>query len=249
MPDVTVKTEDVVKEYQMGDNIVRALAGISLEINRGEYISVMGPSGSGKTTLFNMIGALDKPTAGTVFIDEQNTSELRESQIAWLRCHKIGYIFQTFNLLPVMTAQENVALPMIFAGLSSSERMEKSADLLTSVGLGERLDHKPEELSGGQRQRVAIARALANGPSIILADEPTGNLDVKTGREIIALLKEMNETNNVTVITNTHDLKMIDVSDRIVYIVDGAIDRIRTREEVNLRVGKVSGDEFRMKET
>lgn len=249
MADITVKTEKVVKEYRMGDNIVRALAGVDVEIKRGEYISVMGPSGSGKTTLFNMIGALDKPTSGSIYIDGQNTSDLSESQIAWLRCHKIGYIFQTFNLLSVMTAQENVSLPMIFAGLPESERMEKAAELLTSVGLGERLDHKPEELSGGQRQRVAIARALANDPSIILADEPTGNLDVKTGREIIRLLKEMNEQNNVTVITNTHDLKMIDVSDRIVYIVDGMIDRIRNRDEVNLRVGKVSGEEFRMKET
>lgn len=249
MLDITVKTEQIVKEYRMGDNVVRALAGIDLEIERGEYISVMGPSGSGKTTLFNMIGALDKPTSGRVFIDGQDTSDLSESQIAWLRCHRIGYIFQTFNLLPVMTAQENVALPMIFAGLSESERNEKAAALLTSVGLGERLDHKPEELSGGQRQRVAIARALANGPSIILADEPTGNLDVKTGREIITLIKDMNEKNNVTVITATHDLKMIDVSDRIVEIVDGAIDRIRTRDEMDLRVGRVGGEEFRMKET
>ena len=243
MPDVIVKTEEVVKEYRMGENIVRALAGIDIEIYREEYISIMGPSGSGKTTLFNMVGALDRPTSGKVYIDEQDTSELSQSQIAWLRCHKIGYIFQTFNLLPVMTALENVALPMIFAGLSEAERNEKAAELLVSVGLGNRLDHKPDELSGGQRQRVATARALANDPSIILADEPTGNLDMKTGREIITLLKELNEKNNVTVFTATHDLKMIDVSDRVVEIRDGKVERIRKRDEVDLRVGAVGGVE------
>jgi len=243
MPDIVIKTDKVVKEYRMGDNIVRALAGIDLEVERGEYVSIMGPSGSGKSTLFNMVGALDKPTSGEVFIEGQNTSSLSQSQIAWLRCHKIGYIFQTFNLLPVMTALENVALPMIFAGLSESERKKKAAELLASVGLGERLDHKPDELSGGQRQRVATARALANGPSIILADEPTGNLDMKTGREIITLLKELNEKNNVTVITATHDLKMLDVSDRVVYIRDGKVERIRNRDEIDLRVGSVGGTE------
>jgi len=242
MSDIAVKTEKVIKEYPMGDNIVRALAGIDLEINRGEYISIMGPSGSGKTTLFNMIGALDRPTSGRVYIDGQDTSELNQSQIAWLRCHRIGYIFQTFNLLPVMTALENVALPMIFAGLSEDERKEKATELLASVGLGDRLDHKPDELSGGQRQRVATARALANDPSIILADEPTGNLDMTTGREIIMLIKELNEKNNVTVITATHDLKMIDVSDRVVDIRDGKIDRIRKRDELDLRVGSVGGE-------
>lgn len=242
MSDTVVRTEGVVKEYRMGENIVRALAGVDIDIKRGEYISIMGPSGSGKSTLFNMIGALDRPTSGDVFIDGQNTSDLTQSQIAWLRCHRLGYIFQTFNLLSVMTALENVALPMIFAGLSDVERKEKAANLLTSVGLGERLDHRPEELSGGQRQRVATARALANDPTIILADEPTGNLDTKTGREIINLLKELNVKNNVTIITATHDLKMLDVSDRIIDIRDGKVERVRTREQVNLRVGSV-GDE------
>jgi len=237
--DLTVKAEGVIKEYPMGSNVVQALKGVDLEIERGEYISIMGPSGSGKSTLFNMIGALDKPTGGKVFIDGQDTSELDPFQIAWLRCNKIGYVFQTYNLLPVMTALENVTLPMIFAGLSVKERSEKGAQLLESVGLGDRLHHKPDELSGGQQQRVAIARAFANGPSIILADEPTGNLDMKTGREIIDMLKRMNTERNVTIITATHDTKMIDVSDRIVDIRDGMVERIRTRDEIQVRVASV----------
>jgi len=240
--DLTVKAEGVIKEYRMGSNIVQALRGVNLEIERGEYISIMGPSGSGKSTLFNMIGALDKPTGGKVFIDGQEMSELDPFQIAWLRCNKIGYIFQTFNLLPVMTALDNVTLPMIFAGLSVKERNEKGAQLLDGVGLGDRLHHKPDELSGGQRQRVAIARALANGPSIVLADEPTGNLDMTTGREIIDMLKKMNIENNVTIISATHDTKMIDVSDRIVYIRDGLVERIRARDEIDVRVAGVEED-------
>ncbi|RKY04132.1 ABC transporter ATP-binding protein [Candidatus Poribacteria bacterium] len=237
--DVVVKVENLVKEYKMGSTIVRALRGITLEIKRGEYISIMGPSGSGKTTLFNMIGALDKPTSGKVYIEGQDMSELDTFELAWLRCHKIGYIFQTFNLIPVMTALENVMLPMIFAGLSKSERIEKASKLLEMVGLGHRLHHKPYELSGGQQQRVAIARALANDPAIILADEPTANLDLKTGREIITLIKKMNEERGVTVITNTHDLKMIDVSNRIVFIRDGLVEQIKNRDEVEVVVGTV----------
>lgn len=239
MAELTVKTEGVIKEYQMGNNVLQALKGIDIEIERGEYISLMGPSGSGKTTLFNMIGALDRPSAGKVYIDGQDMSQLDSFQIAWLRCNKIGYIFQTYNLLPVMTALENVTLPMIFAGLSAKERNEKGTQLLEQVGLGDRLRHKPDELSGGQRQRVAIARAFANGPSIILADEPTGNLDMNTGHEIIGILKGMNENRNVTVISATHDLKMIDVSDRIIYIRDGLVEQIKSRDEMDVRVGTV----------
>ncbi len=241
MAELTVKTEGVIKEYQMGKNVLQALKGIDIEIERGEYISLMGPSGSGKTTLFNMIGALDRPTAGKVYIDGQDMSQLDAFQIAWLRCNKLGYIFQTYNLLPVMTALENVTLPMIFAGLSAKERNEKGTQLLEQVGLGDRLRHKPDELSGGQRQRVAIARAFANGPSIILADEPTGNLDMNTGHEIIGILKGMNEDRNVTVISATHDLKMIDVSDRIIYIRDGLVEQIKSRDEMDVRVGAVGG--------
>ena len=220
MTEVIVKTDEVVKEYRMGTNVVKALSGVNLEIYQGEYLSLMGPSGSGKSTLFNMIGALDRPTTGNVFIDGQNTSSLSMSQIAWLRCHKIGYIFQSYNLLPVMTALQNVTLPMIFAGLSVKERNVKGEELLERVGLGERVHHLPDELSGGQRQRVAIARALANDPNIILADEPTANLDMTIGREIITLVKRLNTENNVTIISATHDLKMLDVSDRIVDIRD-----------------------------
>jgi putative ABC transport system ATP-binding protein len=241
MADVVVRTEKVVKEYRMGTNVLRALDGIDLEIYSGEYISLMGPSGSGKSTLFNMIGALDLPTEGSVYIDGQNMAQLSQSQIAWFRCHRVGYIFQSYNLLHVMTALENVTLPMIFAGLSVSERRDKGAELLKRVGLGDRIHHRPDELSGGQRQRVAIARAFANGPSIILADEPTANLDTIIGREIIDLVKQLNIDQGVTVISATHDLKMLDVSDRIVDIRDGLVERIRNRDEIEIQVGEVGG--------
>ena len=241
MAETVVKTEDVVKEYRMGTTVVRALDGINIEIARGEYISLMGPSGSGKSTLFNMIGALDGPTGGRVYIDGQDMSQLSRSQIAWFRCHRVGYIFQSYNLLPVMTALENVTLPMIFAGLSSKERSKKGEELLDLVGLGDRIHHRPDELSGGQRQRVAIARAFANDPTIILADEPTANLDTITGREIIDLIRDLNRGKGVTVISATHDLKMLDVSDRIVDIRDGLVERIRNRDEIDIEVGEVGG--------
>ena len=216
---------------------------MSIDIFRGEHLAIMGPSGSGKSTLFNMIGGLDKPSQGTVFIDEVDMAQLGAAELAFLRCRRIGYIFQTFNLIPVMTALENVTLPMIFAGLATDDAQTKGQKLLEKVGLGDRLHHKPSELSGGQQQRVAIARALANDPGIILADEPTGNLDLKTGKEIIILLKQMNEEQGVTVISATHDLKMIDVSDRVVWIRDGKIERIENREEIKLRVGEMEGEE------
>ncbi len=240
---ITVKTEGVVKEYRMGGTILQALKGVDLEIARGEYISIMGPSGSGKTTLFNMIGALDRPTEGKVYIDDVNILELSPAEIAWLRCWKIGYIFQTFNLIPVMTALENVTLPMIFAGVPVNKRKEQGMELLEKVGLGDRANHKPIELSGGQQQRVAIARSMANKPSIILADEPTGNLDLRTGRDIINLLKEMNENEQVTIISATHDLKMLDVSDRVIYVRDGMIEQIKAREELEIEVGTLGGEE------
>ncbi len=243
MPDNVVKTEDVVKEYRMGSNVLRALDGINIEIERGEYISLMGPSGSGKSTLFNMIGALDRPTEGQVYIDGQNMSHLSQKQIAAFRCHHVGYIFQSYNLLNVRTAHGNVTLPMIFAGIPEKQRNEKAEKLLDRVGLGDRMYHLPDELSGGQRQRVAIARALANDPSIILADEPTANLDTITGREIIDLIKQLNTEQGVTVISATHDLKMLDVSDRIVDIRDGLIERIRNRDEIEIEVGEVGGHE------
>lgn len=242
MPDIVVKTEDVVKEYRMGSNVLRALDGINIEIQRGEYISLMGPSGSGKSTLFNMIGALDRPTEGQVYIDGQNMSNLSQRQIAAFRCHRVGYIFQSYNLLNVRTAHGNVTLPMIFAGIPDKDRNRKAEELLDKVGLGDRMYHLPDELSGGQRQRVAIARALANDPSIILADEPTANLDTITGREIIDLIKQLNTEDGVTVISATHDLKMLDVSDRIVDIRDGLVERIRNRDEIEIEVGDVGGE-------
>jgi len=238
-----VRTKDLHKIYTMGGQEVRALDGVAVDIRRGEYVSIMGPSGSGKSPLFNMIGGLDKPSSGTVFIDEVDMAQLDAFELAWLRCRKLGYIFQSFNLIPVMTALENVTLPMIFAGTSSDESLDRGMELLKTVGLGERYDHKPTELSGGQQQRVAIARAFANDPAIILADEPTGNLDLRTGKEIITLLKTMNEEKNVTVISATHDLKMIDVSDRVLWIRDGKIDRVEERADIKLKVGEMEGEE------
>jgi len=240
--EIVVRTVGVEKNFMLGRIELKVLKGIDLEINQGEYISIMGPSGSGKTTLFNMIGGLDKPSNGRVYIDEVDVAQLDAFELAWLRCRKIGYIFQTFNLIPVMTALENVTLPMIFAGTSHDESVDKGRQLLELVGLGERIQHKPFELSGGQQQRVAIARAFANSPAIILADEPTGNLDLKTGKEIIGLLKEMNRKQGVSVITATHDLKMLDISDRVIWIRDGQIERIENRADLNIQVGKVEGE-------
>jgi len=238
-----VRTQDVKKIFDLGKDVkVEALKGISIEIAYGEYVSIMGPSGSGKTTLFNMVGGLDKPTSGKVYIDEVDVAQLDAYELAWLRCRKIGYIFQTFNLIPVMTALENVTLPMVFAGLTSDEARDKGVELLTKVGLGERVSHKPFELSGGQQQRVAVARAMANDPAIILADEPTGNLDLRTGTEIIELLQEMNRSSGVTIISATHDHKMLSASDRVIWIRDGMVDRIVNREDLQIEVGKIDGE-------
>ncbi|MFC1582053.1 ABC transporter ATP-binding protein [Planctomycetota bacterium] len=238
-----VRTKDLEKAYIMGEIEVKALRGVDVQIRAGEYLSIMGPSGSGKSTLFNMIGGLDKPTRGTVYIDEVDMAQLDAYELAWLRCRKIGYIFQTFNLIPVMTALENVTLPMVFAGLTADEARDKGMVLLGKVGLGDRHSHKPFELSGGQQQRVAVARAMANDPAIILADEPTGNLDLNTGTEIIELLKSMQAEKGVTVISATHDLKMINISDRIVYIRDGRVDRIDERADIEIHTGTIGGEE------
>ena len=238
-----VRTQDVRKTYVMGDETVHALRGVSLTIDAGEYISIMGPSGSGKSTFFNMVGGLDKPTQGEVYIDEVDIAQLDTYELAWLRCRKIGYIFQTFNLIPVMTALENVTLPMVFAGLDPDEAREKGSSLLELVGLGGRLLHKPAQMSGGQQQRVAIARSLANDPAILLADEPTGNLDLKTGRDVIELLTRLKEERGVTIITATHDMKMLDASDRVIWITDGQVSRIQSRDELNIQVGSIDGME------
>jgi len=233
-PEHVVVAEDLHKYYQLRGEVVKALRGVNLKVKYGEYISILGPSGSGKTTLFNMIGGLDKPTQGRVILDGRDLASLNPRQLAWVRCHRVGYIFQTFNLIPVLTALDNVMVPMIFAGVHRREREERAKKLLERVGLGDRLYHRPPELSGGQQQRVAIARALANDPAIILADEPTGNLDLQTGLRIVQLLKELNVERGVTVISATHDLKMIDVSDRIVWIRDGAVERVEERAAIEL---------------
>lgn len=235
-----VRVSQVKKDFTMGKNTVHVLKGIDLEIKTGEYLSIMGPSGSGKTTLFNMIGGLDKPSSGSVFIDEIDISQLDAYELAWLRCRKIGYIFQTFNIIQVMTALENVTLPMIFAGVPDDEARDRGMELLDVVGLKERFQHKPFELSGGQQQRVAVARALANDPAIILADEPTGNLDLTTGDEIIKLLKMLSREKNVTIISATHDLKMLNVSDRVIWISDGRIDKIENRDELSISLGQIA---------
>ena len=224
--DTVIELRNLLRHYTMGDETVKALDGVDLDIGRGEYVSIVGPSGSGKTTLFNLIGGLDKPTEGNVFIDGVDISQLDAYELAWLRCRKIGYIFQSFNLIQVLTALENVALPTVFAGTPHDEGLKKAEKLLESVGLKGRVHHRPSELSAGQQQRVAIARALANDPAIILADEPTGNLDLQTGQEIIDLLHGLNKTQGLTLVAATHDLKMIKASDRNVWMRDGKIEKI-----------------------
>jgi putative ABC transport system ATP-binding protein len=230
MSEHIVSTEELSRYYELGGMTIKALDAVTLEIRRGDYVSIVGPSGSGKTTLFNLIGGLDRPTKGNVFIDEVELSKLDAYELAWLRCHKVGYIFQTFNLLSTLTALDNVSLPMIFAGVRRNERFKRATNLLDLVGLGDRLHHRPGELSAGQQQRVAIARALANNPTLILADEPTGNLDSQTGSEVIHILRQLNQDAGVTIIAATHDLKIIDVSDSIFWLRDGTVDHLEDRK-------------------
>ena len=236
--DTIIRTENVKKRYVTGEEVLWALKGIDLDIRRGEFISIMGPSGSGKSTFFNQIGALDVPTEGRVLFEGQSVFDMSESQQAWFRCNRIGYIFQTFNLIQVMTALQNVTLPMVFQGTGKEEAARRGTAILERVGLGHRIHHKPFELSGGQQQRVAVARALANTPSVVLADEPTGNLDTQTGTEIIELLKQLNDENGVTVVCSTHDPKMLRRSDRICWMLDGRLDKVSTREEFSLEAMK-----------
>jgi len=236
---VIIRANGVKRDYVMGDVVTHALRGIDLEIMRGEFLSIMGPSGSGKTTLFNAIGALDTPTGGRVFIDEVDVAQLNATELAYIRCKKIGYIFQQYNLVSVQTCLENVMTPMIFAGLIADEARRKGMRLLELVGLDKRWDHRPKEMSGGQQQRTAIARALANDPVILLCDEPTANLDLKTGQEINDLIVSLNKKHGVTVICSTHDHRMLSVSDRVVWIRDGMVDRVSRREDLNIQVGTI----------
>ncbi len=232
--DIIIRTENVKKRYITGEEVLWALKGITLDVYRGEFLSIMGPSGSGKSTFFNQVGALDRPTEGRVIFDGQSIFDMSESQQAWFRCNHIGYIFQTFNLIQVMTALQNVTLPMVFQGTSKEDANRRGTEILERVGLGHRIHHKPFELSGGQQQRVAVARALANTPTVILADEPTGNLDTRTGTEIIELLKTLNNEAGVTVICSTHDPKMLRSSDRICWMLDGQLDKISSQAEFSL---------------
>ena len=234
MSEKLIEIEGVKKLYIQGDEELWALKGIDLTINTKEFLSIMGPSGSGKSTLFNQIGALDIPTEGKVLFQGESVFDLTEPQQAWFRNHKIGYIFQTFNLITVMTALQNVALPAVFMGIGQEAADQRAKEILERVGLGHRIHHKPEELSGGQQQRVAIARALVNKPTVVLADEPTGNLDTQTGQEIIDILKQLNAEEGVTIICSTHDPKMLRNSERVVWIEDGAITKVASAEEFDI---------------
>ncbi len=236
--DPIIEVRNVTRIYPLSrGHVVRALDGLSLSIPRGSFLSILGPSGSGKSTLFNLIGGLDRPSSGEVRVDGVDLTRLDPEALAAVRCLKVGYIFQTYNLIPALTALQNVAAPMTFAGLTDSEAEERAVLLLEAVGLGKHLHHIPERLSGGQQQRVAIARALANRPSILLADEPTGNLDRRTGEEIIALLCSLREEYGVTLVCATHDLKMISFSDWIAWIRDGRLERLEHRSQVTIEEG------------
>ncbi len=223
MSNTVIKTTDISKTYKMGSEIIRALKSVSIEIKQGEYVSFMGPSGSGKSTLMNMIGCLDTPSGGQYILNGNDVSDMTENELAEIRNKEIGFVFQTFNLLPRASSLENVALPLIYAGYSKSEREEKALAALAGVGLGDRAHHKPNELSGGQRQRVAIARALVNDPSIILADEPTGNLDTKTSYDIMDLFAQLHDKGN-TIIMVTHEDDIAQYSHRIVRLRDGLVE-------------------------
>jgi putative ABC transport system ATP-binding protein len=216
-----IELRNVCKNYQMGDSKIEAACHINLEIKKGDFIAIVGPSGSGKSTMMNLVGALDKASQGDIFLDNQNIEHLEESELAQIRGRKIGFVFQNFNLIPTLTALENVALPMLFQGKSSEERKERAEKILREIGLSHRLEHLPSELSGGERQRVAIARALANDPEVILADEPTGNLDSKTGKEIMEMFIHLHKDHKKTIILITHDADVGKYADRIIRIKDG----------------------------
>ena len=221
---IVIKTENIWKIYELGAERIPAVQGIDLEVRRGEYVAIMGPSGSGKSTLMNLIGCLDTPTSGIYYLNQKLVSQMNDDDLAAIRNREIGFVFQTFNLLPRATALHNVELPLIYSGAKAEERIEKAKGALRMVDLEDRMSHKPNELSGGQRQRVAIARALVNSPSILLADEPTGNLDTATGNEIIKLFDRLHKQGN-TVILITHELDIAKYADRIIHIRDGKIER------------------------
>lgn len=224
MIDKVIKSTNLVKTYQMGKILVEALRGVSIEIQRGEVLAIMGPSGSGKSTLMNLLGCLDRPTSGEYILDGENVSRLSDNQLATIRNRKVGFIFQSFNLLPRASALENVELPLRYSGMNHHRQRAQQA--LDAVGLSDRMKHRPSELSGGQQQRVAIARALVNNPAIVLADEPTGNLDSKSGKEIMELLLSLNRERTMTVIIVTHDPVIAAQTQRIVHLKDGLVEEI-----------------------
>ncbi|KVV14208.1 ABC transporter ATP-binding protein [Flavobacterium sp. TMP13] len=223
MANPLINITNIKRDFVLGNEIVYVLKGIDLQINKGEYVALMGPSGSGKSTLMNLLGCLDTPTSGNYILNGKDVSQMKDDELAGIRNKEIGFVFQTFNLLPRTTALDNVALPMIYAGYSKSERVARATEVLQQVSLGDRMDHQPNQLSGGQRQRVAIARALVNKPSIILADEPTGNLDSKTSLEIMALFDEIHAQGN-TVILVTHEEEIAEYAHRIIRLRDGLIE-------------------------
>ena len=231
LPDVVILTHKLTRDYDMGGEIVHALRGVNIQIKRNEFVAVMGPSGSGKSTLMNLIGCLDTPTAGEYWLNSQKVSDLSDDELARIRNKEIGFVFQTFNLLPRASALHNVELPLIYAGLPGRERREKAAQALRHVGLGDRMEHRPNELSGGQRQRVAIARALVNDPSILLADEPTGNLDSATGAEIMKLFEQLHDTGQ-TIVLVTHESDIAAHALRQIHLRDGLIARDEKMERV-----------------
>jgi len=224
LPDIVILTHKISREYDMGGEIVRALRGVDFQIRRNEFVAIMGPSGSGKSTLMNLIGCLDTPTGGEYWLNGQKVSDLTDDELARIRNKEIGFVFQTFNLLPRANALHNVELPLIYAGLGAKQRREQAAQALQRVGLGDRMDHRPNELSGGQRQRVAIARALVNNPSILLADEPTGNLDSTTGEEIMKLFEELWQSGQ-TIVLVTHEHDIAAHARRQIHLRDGVIER------------------------
>lgn len=230
-PLITIR--DLSKTYIMGPNQVRALQSVSLDIQKNEYVALMGPSGSGKSTLMNLLGCLDSPSSGSYMLNGKNVANMMDEELAVIRNKEIGFVFQTFNLLPRLTALENVALPLVYAGFTRNSRIQKASDILKAVGLGDRMDHRPNELSGGQRQRVAVARALVNNPSIILADEPTGNLDSKTSHEIMELFQEIHRQGN-TVILVTHEADIAAHAHRIVKMKDGNIESDQANKDIQL---------------
>ncbi|WP_371366670.1 putative ABC transporter ATP-binding protein YknY [Sporomusa rhizae] len=227
---MTIALNHIIKTYQMGDSVVAALAGVSLDIREGEFTAIMGPSGSGKSTLMNILGCLDRPTSGSYMLDGQEVASLNDDELALTRNKKIGFVFQNFNLLPRITALDNVALPLVYAGVNTKDRKQRAADALASVGLEKRMDHLPNELSGGQRQRVAIARALVNEPTIIMADEPTGALDTKSGDEVMDIFKTLN-TYGRTIILVTHEPDIAAHAKRVIHVRDGLIVRDTERDE------------------